>query len=499
MPDRQPSKPALGAGVGLLALGVGSLVGLDASNNTLRASTTQSTIGAFLIAGFGYALVMVATQSRGIQTLNTLWTFDTPWTLNALWKWLLLLGLVLRLGMVFTEPTLSDDVYRYLWEGHLVTEGVSPYAFTVDSPVGEAYDIPARTLANNRTLASPYLPVAHALFGLTAFLLPSEPWTMQLLMIAFDTLGLIAILQLLKMADLPQQRVLLYWLNPLVILEVAHGAHIDAILVGLGLTGVWLSLRRKPAAASCGLTQVGGAVLVAAATLTKPLALLFMPVLLPRWNWRQRVAWTVTMVGVVGFFGAWSGFGFDNSGTGVFGSARAYTETFRFNSGVYHWLETWIGGRGLDDRGWDEPRSLTRLIVAGTAGTAMLGVFIVSLRQQSPRATLRLLAVPLAVYVLLTPVLHPWYLLVLLAFVPFLAPSEEESLHRWLVPLPWLALSNLVIFSYLTYEDPSAFGEREWIRRLEWFPTLLLVGVAALAARSDWRDSSHARVGPGSV
>ena len=46
-----------------------------------------------------------------------------------------------RLILLATEPTLSDDVHRYLWEGPLVTEGVSPYAFAIDDPAGEAREI----------------------------------------------------------------------------------------------------------------------------------------------------------------------------------------------------------------------------------------------------------------------------------------------------------------------------------------------------------------------
>ena len=457
-------------GAATLATAFAAFLWLDGRHGTLRSEIVPTTITWFLVAVAGFALILARTQRATSSVAGDI-------------TWLLLLGLGLRLLMLGTEPTLSDDVYRYLWEGHLVTEGVSPYSFTIDSPLGDQYDIEARTLANNTSLGSPYLPVAHGLFGLFAFLLPSQPWTMQLLMIIFDVLAVAMILQLLSLADLPKQRALLYWLNPLVIVEVAHGAHLDALIIGLGLAGIWLSLRRFHDHAAAGLvTELAGPTLVAAATLTRPLAVLFLPVLFWIWNWRQRVIWGAAFATPVLIAGSATSFGLDGSGVGVFGSARAYTETFRFNSGMYHWLETWIGGRGLDDKGWNEPMALTRLVVFAIVGLAMIVVFVVSRRQTDARASLRLLAVPVMLYVLFTPVLHPWYTLLLLAFVPFLAPGVDESADRWIMTAPWLVLSVLLIFSYLTYEDPTTFAERGWVRTLEWYPTLALLAVAIAVA-----------------
>jgi len=460
MSDRLP----MGFGVSLLVAGFAGIMWTDLANDTLRGAAVPSTIAWFLVAFGGY-LALLRQQS--------------PMAARSRWRWLLVLGLGLRLVMVATEPTLSDDVYRYLWEGHLVTEGVSPYSFTIDSPLGDLYNIPARGLANNTSLASPYLPVAHAIFGAAAAVLPSQPWTMQLLMIGFDVLGAAMIIKLLKAVGLPERRVLLYWLNPLVIIEVAHGAHIDAIIVGLVGLGLWLSLEKSTTSL---VAHYAGPIVIAAATLTRPLGLLLLPVLFWAWNWRQRATWATAFVAPIGVAAATTSFGLGEAqgGTGVFGSARAYTDTFRFNSGIYHWFEGWIGGRGLDDMGWNEPAALTRLVVAVVMGAVMVWVFLVARGQRDTRSRLRLAVIPVMAYALLTPVLHPWYTLLCLAMLPFVAPGPAEQKGRWLLVVPWVVLSALLIFSYLTYEDPAAFAEREWIRRLEWYPTLGLLGIAMI-------------------
>ncbi len=476
MPSSTRSATATVAELGGLALfvaGFVALLWLDATNGTLRDEVVTSTVTWFVVAFAGFALLMAVHQRR----------IPRPTRLS--WWWLIALGLIARLALLATVPTLSDDVYRYLWEGHLVTEGVSPYAFTIDAPEGEAYAIEARDLANNTSLASPYLPVAHAVFGAAAVVFPSQPWAMQLVMIAFDTVAMAMLVRLLALAELPKKRALLYWLNPLVIVEVAHGAHLDAMILGIGLAGVYLTLA-KPG-------RPAGPVLVGLATLTRPLALLFLPVLFWQWRWSQRLIYAATVGVPIAITGAWVGFGFGeqgDAGVGVFGSARAYTESFRFNSAIYQTFEQWVGSQGLDDKGWNEPGALTRLIIFAVVALALVAVFVWARNTIGPRPTLRMLTVPLMIYAVFTPVLHPWYILLLLALVPALAPGDDEPVGRWIHAAPWLLLSGLLIFSYLTYEDPAAFAERVWVRRLEWWPTLAALGAGIVWSVRSARDEA---------
>ena len=91
-------------------------------------------------------------------------------------------------------------------------------------------------------------------------------------------------------------------------------------------------------------------------------------------------------------------------------------------------------------------------------------------------------------YLLLTPTVHPWYALIILIFLPFLAPGETEPRWFWLAIIPWLYLSGALIFSYLTYLDPLNFQELPWVSTLEWGPTLALL--LAFLAFSVFRQPS---------
>ena len=95
-------------------------------------------------------------------------------------------AIIFRLLLLLTPPTLSDDVYRYLWDGYVANHGVSPYAYPIDSPELDYLDNPLRSQANHRWMASPYLPAAQFLFISLTRLFPLQPLFLQMAMVVFD-------------------------------------------------------------------------------------------------------------------------------------------------------------------------------------------------------------------------------------------------------------------------------------------------------------------------
>ncbi len=455
------------------------LLALDIDAGTLRDRFVSQTIVWYLIAFAGFLVALWWNERRAIPLL-----------------WLWSLPIVFRLMLLATTPTLSDDVYRYLWDGHVATEGVNPYRYAIEAPELDRFEIPARELANNPSLATPYLPTAQLVFAATAWLFPSEPLVMQIVMVAFDLLAAVVLARLLALAGLPGGRIMLYLWNPLVIVEVAHGAHLDALMVFLALSAVLLTLRParrrvangRAALARTRLRAAAAPVLLALAALTRFLPVLLLPVLWWRWSWPQRLLCGAVAIVVLVPFGLDAGWGLsdESRGRGLFGSARVYSEEFTFNIGIYHWLEGWIDRQGAAD-----PDAVARIAVAMVLAVVLVAVLLRARRATTTLASLRLLAVPVMAYAVLTPVLHPWYILLLVALLPFLTPATAESPRRWMLLAPWLYLSATLAFSYLTYRDPLRFGELEWVRRLEWYPTLalLVLGLGAALWRS--RDGTE--------
>ena len=460
MPSRLRERWGLWLGVVLGLVGYGALVALDASAGTLRDEFTSWTILWYLVAFAGFLVAIWWNERRPIPML-----------------WLWVAPIAFRLLMLVTTPTLSDDVYRYLWDGHLVTEGVSPYAYAIEAPELDHLEIPARSLANNPSLASPYLPAAQLVFGTLAFALPSQPLTMQIAMVLFDLGAALLLMRLLVVVALPSRRVMLYLWNPLVIVEIAHSAHLDALMILLTMAGLYWTFAPRS-----DRLRWAAPLAMAAATLTRLLPIVVVPVLWWRWRWRQRALYAGVTVGAILPFGLTAGWGLtgEATGTGLFGAARVYGSRFSFNSGPYLWLERQLDGVGVIDAGI----AARGLVVAVMLGV-IAGVWLRSRRTDSPNAALRLIAVPIAAYVLLTPILHPWYLLLLVAVLPFLTPRPSEGKRRWVLVAPWIYLSGALVLSYLTYLDPLRFAEIEWVRTVEWYPTIALLLLATVWATRD--------------
>jgi len=454
------------------------MVLISFDSGTLRAGTTPLTIAFFLISFASFVLVLVFSERR-----PNLIRWEVMWGV----------AIVARLLLLFTTPSLSDDVYRYLWDGHVANNGVSPYALPIESAELDHLEIPVRALANNTWMASPYMPTAQWIFRGLNWVAPASPLSMQITMILFELGAAFFVAKLLTAAGYPSRRLLLVLWNPLFIVEIAHSAHIDAWMILLMLSGIWFALGAGWASGNHQSNDGSGPsrpywltspILIAFATLTKILPVLILPVLFWYWNWRQRFMYGILSVGLLIPAGLRAGWGLTGplDGTGLFGALRIYNAQWKFNSGLFFWVTRWLNdGDGYSPSPAD---GQVKFVVALIMLIVLLAVWYFAYhahQRQDIRASIRLMTIPLMAYLLLTHTVHPWYALILLIFLPFLAPAQDENKYYWLITAPWIYLSGGLIFSYLTYLNPNDFRELARVRNLEWIPTLVLLAIGFAA------------------
>ena len=189
----------------------------------------------------------------------------------------LLLAVALRLAAISPKAPLSDDLYRYAWDGRVQASGTDPYRYPPVAP--ELADLrtpwlfpadhPKGTQINRPTVRTIYPPVAEAWFVLEHLALPEDTRDR-----GYEAVGLLldlAILAVLLALLRDRRWVALYALAPLPVLEAVQNAHVDALAVLLTLGAVTLVERRKPTAA---------AAVLALAALVKIYPALLLPVLL---------------------------------------------------------------------------------------------------------------------------------------------------------------------------------------------------------------------------
>ncbi len=167
----------------------------------------------FGIGIFGFAMIFLAPRQAGRE--RGLWILWLP-------------AILLRLALLPAAP--SDDINRYVWEGNLVREGISPYAHTADAPEWAAYRDGYWEQMNHRDRLTAYPPIAELIFAATTT--GENPIaSFKFWILAADLFALFGIVRLLRRRGLQIHYAGFYAFNPVVLVAFAAEAHFDVFLV----------------------------------------------------------------------------------------------------------------------------------------------------------------------------------------------------------------------------------------------------------------------------
>jgi hypothetical protein len=363
----------------------------------------------------------------------------------------LAVGLIARALLIPAAPTLSEDLYRYLWDGRLVAHGVNPYPHAPSwSGFAERFHGELIHHLNHADVPTIYPPAAQLLFGAVA-LVSATPAAWKLLLLALEGALVLALLQLLRRRGLPNDRLLLYYWNPLVLVESFGSGHVDLVAAVFLVVTIALYEGKRPALAGISF---------ALAVLTK-----FVPGLLIPWLVRRR-AWVLLATAAVA--AAILAAPFLAAGRALTTGLEIYARHWEFNGALYHLLRETL----------DSEIGVRRLLAC--AGLAV--VFVIGWRARSASSAA---FASLISFLLLSPTVFPWYVVPAVALLP---------LHP-----DWgmLAFSGLIALSYLplpAYRETGVWTLPGWILWVE-YGGLLATWAAAAALRRSGRDAeSGARV-----
>ena len=174
------------------------------------------------------------------------------------------IGTALLFGGAFllAPPLLSDDLYRYLWEGRLWLEGFNPYGLAPDDPGLAHLRDDLWVHINNKPLATIYPPLSQLIF-VAAQWLGGKVWTLKLLALAAHVLSVVVVARL---STVPKASLGLA-LNPLLLSEAALNGHFDILCGAALLITAWALAQHRflqagiAACIAVGLKMVGLVVL----------------------------------------------------------------------------------------------------------------------------------------------------------------------------------------------------------------------------------------------
>lgn len=358
---------------------------------------------------------------------------------------LVVLGITARLAMLWLPPGLSDDAYRYLWDGFVQHAGLNPFAHR-PADLTTWHDSALYPRLNSPTYFSVYPPLSQVLFWLVtpgstdAWLANWYGWKGICLLAETGTLLLLGVLS--------RRAVLLYALQPLVVVEMVGQAHTEAVMV-FGLALACRAMQRE----RVGLAGFG----LAVATMVKLYPVLLFPFLI-----RSRRDARTLVLPVLGSLALAALYGWHAYLPNVLTSLQLYARYFEFNAGLYYALKHalgWISGT--------DPSKQLGPALALFFGFVYLLLIAHHARTRPPFA--RSAVWTLGTFLLLSTTVHPWYLAGVLVLLPFAGAAG------W----PWQFLALASLGTYMRYVD-GPYAAFVW---LGWGGALVLWLAAILETR----------------
>jgi hypothetical protein len=440
-----------------------------------------NTLGAQEIHDHTVIALLAVWSAAWAAALIPLWRGDHRASRRQL-LWVIIVAVATRVCLLLATPQFSDDLWRYLWEGRLQMYYVDPYIISPAraEPVALSSHDPYWAHVNNPELTSIYPPLAQVIFAIVAEV-AYFPWAMKAVMVLGD-LGVMALLiaMMRTRGRSPLWAAIAWGWSPLVVFEVAGQGHIDALAVLCAVLWLWL-LERRLEFGAAGALGVGISV--------KLVPALLLPAAM-RWH---RMRWTVLFAPVVVVLLAlpyinsqtmvhpppsmtWHDrLGLDN----MTRSLREYASRWRNNESVFALAyggaiavarlatpseATWeSAGRSHlaraallareADRGEKSHRDNSEafLLARGVCAFAYLvGLGLILWRARSASAAA---LGTFGLWIILSPVVHPWYLLMVL---PFAILERRAS---------WLLLSVTALGTYVAVEAYHRTGvwKESWL------------------------------------
>ena len=305
-----------------------------------------------------------------------------------------------RMLLLFSIPNLSDDVYRFIWDGRLAANGINPFSHlpseVMQMPAIAGITKEVYLQLNSTDHYTIYPPVLQGIFWLGAKLFPVNVFAtivfFKCTILLFEIGTSFLMLQLLKKLSLPMHLSLLYILNPLVITELTGNVHFDGVMIFFVLLAVLLLLKNNWQSSAIGL---------ALGIATKLLPVLFLPLLVNKLGWKKGFLYAaITGVTSIILFAVV----FDIATIQhMLNSIDLFIRKFEFNASIYY-VVRYIGTLTL---GYN--------IIAFAGPFLMLLsvviIFIISFKGKKDSSQLLIIKglFVITIWYLFSTTVHPWY------------------------------------------------------------------------------------------
>ncbi len=355
-------------------------------------------------------------------------------------KFILVTGIIFRIIFLVTIPNLSQDFYRFIWDGELVSNFINPYLNIPNDLILDPNLVidNAKELLTGMGELSPkfhsnYPPLNQLIFAVAALLggksILGAVIVMRILIILAD-IGIVYFgRKLLRKLNKSPHLIFWYFLNPLVIMELTGNLHFEGVMLFFFVWSLYLlSMNNWKLAA----------VVYACSISIKLVPLLFLPLFLTHFKFKKSVAfYSIVGLSILTLLLPFYASEFIANYSKTVG---LWFSNFEFNSSIYNVVKT-IGVNYFDAKPWELIKTYGKLTPIITILTVLAFTFF---RKNDNLSTLisSMLWI-LTIYYFISPTVHPWYIIFLVVLTCF-------TNYRY--ALVW---SATVILSYWAYSDPN--------------------------------------------
>ncbi len=361
------------------------------------------------------------------------------------------IGVLFRLTFLFAEPNLSQDFYRFIWDGELVQNFMNPYLAAPNTLITQ----PNLIISNAELLHqgmgslsakhfSNYPPLNQLLFALATQLSGKSILGAIIGLRSIIILADIGIFyfgrKLLKKLNRSTHLIFWYFLNPLILIELTGNLHFEGVMLFFFVWSIYLLSIHK--------WQWAG-VALACSISVKLVPLLFLPLFLKYFSFKRSIFFYT----IIGFTSLVFLIPFYSSEfvTNYSKTIGLWFSNFEFNASLWNVVKHI--GILFDAKPWELIKTYGKITPVLTIGFVLLFTFL--RKNKDLRTLLSSMLWILTLYYFLSATVHPWYIIFLVLLSIF---------TNFRYALVW---SLAVILSYFAYSKTD-FNENLYLLAIEY-------------------------------
>ena len=345
-------------------------------------------------------------------------------------RFLLTLAIVARFILIFTVPNLSDDIYRFIWDGRAIHAGLSPYGSLPSDLVGTVSGLGTELfdLLNSPEYYSLYPPISQ-IFNYCSTLVSSESYIAEAIiyksmLFACDLLLMRFLYRIVQAIQVDWSRMFLYLLNPLIIIEINGNVHFEGVMILFLAASLYYLFNNRHLRSGAAL---------GASVASKMLTMMYSVAMFFYTPAKQRIPLVIGAVitGMILFLPL--AISLNQDGANVLASLDLYVKKFEFNGSLYYLLR----GIGYEIYGYNTIHIWGPQLSIAT----LLAILYISYktREKDYYHLLNTIFWCTIIFLVTSRTVHPWYLSLAIFSSVF---------TRFRFPILW---SYLIFFTYINY------------------------------------------------